>query len=73
LSAGVPAVIYAFHCTSEPGGFLLTRNSRKGVTLGESYYAGGDIARLLGLPETEKFAPLDLEPADGARCRAVGR
>jgi len=62
---------YAFQCTSEHGGFRLTRNSRKGLTLRESYYEGGDIARLLGLPESEKFAPLDLDAADPARCRAA--
>jgi hypothetical protein len=64
---------YAFACTGEPGGFRLTRNSRKGVTLRESYHEGGDIARLLGLPETEKFAPLDLDAADAARCEAAVR
>jgi hypothetical protein len=64
---------YAFACTGEPGGFRLTRNRRNGVTLRESYHEGGDIARLLGLPETEKFAPLDLDAADTARCGAGGR
>jgi hypothetical protein len=64
---------YAFACTAEQGGFRLTRNGRQGATLRESYYEGGDIARLLGLPELEKFAPLDLAPADAATCRGAAR
>ena len=64
---------YAFACTGEPGGIRLTRNSHNGVMLRESYYEAGDIARLLGLPESQKFAPLDLDPADAARCRSAAK
>ena len=59
---------YSFNCSVEHGGFRLTRQGATGVTLRESYYQGGELARILGLPDSIKFDPIDMQPADAAKC-----
>lgn len=59
---------YAFDCSVDRNGFRLRRSGHGGVTVEERYHVGGEIPKLLGLPETEKVGPFDLIEMDEGRC-----
>jgi hypothetical protein len=62
---------YVFDCGDggdSYNGFRLTQAPGEAVTLRDRTYEGGELARLLGLPEQDRFQPVELHTADVAQC-----